>query len=121
MNEDVLMFAAMVTGAVLIAGHVSRILRTRFLHQTLREAMRSEGALNPSLLNKLDDQQPDAGGDDRNGLVLLALGAAMIGYGLVADAGLLRQLTGMALFPIFVGAVLLARALRLNRRSGARS
>jgi hypothetical protein len=121
MNEDVLMFAAMVTGAVLIAGHVSRILRTRFMHRTLRDAISRDGVISPALLDRLDDQQPDGGGDDRNGLVLLALGAAMIGYGLIADAGLLRQLTGMALFPIFVGAVLLARALRLNRRAGPRS
>jgi hypothetical protein len=120
MNEDVLMFVAMVTGVVLVAGHAARVLRTRTLHRTIREALRSPGGLPPGLLDRLDEPQSDGGGDDRNGLVLLALGAALVGYALLAaDAGQVREFVGIALFPIFVGAVLLVRARYLDRRAAA--
>ena len=119
MNEDVLMMIAMVTGAVLIVGHLSRVRRTNLLQQTIREAIRSNSGLTPALLEKIDEQQPSGSSDDRTGLVLLALGAALFCYALIAgDPKEAREIAGIALFPIFVGAVLLARFAFIARRSG---
>jgi len=118
MDTDVLMFIAMVTGVVLVAGHVSRVLRTRHLHTTLREAIRTDSAATAALLDKLDNRSDDRGDDDRIGLVLLSLGVALVGYGWVTGEGeQAREFAGLALFPIFVGGPLLARALYLNRRA----
>lgn len=118
MNQDVMMFIAMVTGIVLVAGQVARVMRARHIHITLREALRSQSDTVTSILDKLDDRKTDRGDDDRLGLVLLSLGAAFIGYAFVAaDGQQAREIVGLALFPIFVGGPLLVRALYVNARS----
>ena len=61
----------------------------------------------------------DVGGDDRNGLVLIALGLAMAGFGLIqGHEQLIRISAGAALFPGLVGAALLYRR-RLARAAAA--
>ena len=58
-------------------------------------------------------------GDDRNALVLLALGLAMAGFGLIqGNEQLIRVSAGAALFPAFVGIALLVRR-RLARVAAA--
>lgn len=117
MDQDVLMFVAVVAGVVLVTGHIMRLLRLRTLHATLREALRRDGRVPETLLDRLDDAPSEGGGDDRNGLILLALGLALIGYGWIAEEGAnLRDLAAAALFPIAVGGVLLARGLYIRRR-----
>jgi hypothetical protein len=49
-------------------------------------------------------------------LVLIALGAALFCYGLIQGGEEnIRQLSGLALFPLFVGAALLGRFIYSNR------
>jgi hypothetical protein len=67
-----------------------------------------------------DSAKEHLGGDDRNGLVLIALGIAIAGFALVVnDAEWLRYGIGAALFPLLVGAVLLGRHVWLRRASGS--
>jgi len=119
MNEDVLIAVAFATAVVMVLGHVARVMRTNALQKTIREAIRSNSGLTVGLLDKIDEQQPSGNADDRTGLVLIALGAALFGYAIiVGDAQDFREIAGIALFPIFVGAALLARFAYLARRSG---
>jgi hypothetical protein len=112
MNADVLIGVTIITGAVMIVGHLARIARTYFLQKTIRQAIKSDSGLTPALLEKIDDQQPAGTGDDRTGLLLIAIGAALFCYGLIQGGEEnIRQLSGIALFPFFVGAVLLGRSL----------
>jgi hypothetical protein len=75
--------------------------------------------LTPELLAGMDEPaQHRALGDDRIGLILVAIALAMIGFGLLMNShDNLRAMTGIALFPLFVGIALLGR-FWLARRSG---
>ena len=122
MSEDVLMFIALTTGVVLVVGHVVRFLRLSSVQRTIREAMMTNNPLAGELLERIDQPDPAGSGDDRTGLILLALGAALACYGLLqGQPELIREFVGVALFPIFVGAVLLARHAVINRGKADRS
>src|SRR3546814_1533728 len=57
-----------------------------------------------------DRMGADGPGDDRNGLVLLAIGLAMAGFGVIqGHEQMIRLSAGAALFPAFVGLALLLR------------
>jgi hypothetical protein len=117
MGEDVLIFAVLTTGAVLIISHAGRLLRTMVLHKTVREAISRDNAAVPELLKGIEEPQQGAGNDDRTGLVLVALAAALFLFGLIqGDADDLRNMGGAALFPAFVGAALLVRYHLAKRR-----
>ena len=80
-------------------------------------AGKADAAIVPTLLDKIEESKPQGGGDDRIGLVLIALGAALFGLGLIqGDPDDIRNLSGLALFPTFVGAVLAGRYWILRRR-----
>ena len=122
MEADIVISIAVVTGVVLIINQLGRIARSRMLHKTVREALSRDSNLTPELLASIEEQQPArGGGDGRTGLVLLALGWAVLGFGaLTGDVEDFRNVAGIALFPLFVGTALLGRAWYL-RRYGAES
>lgn len=120
--ENVTMVALFVIGFFLLA----RLLHAWMLHRSIRRALEGKSdAVGPLIdkLNKpyehLNGQGTDAPGDDRNALVLLAIGLAMGGFGLIqGDEQLIRISAGAALFPAFVGIALLIRT-RLARAAAA--
>ena len=120
--ENVTMVALFVIGFFLLA----RLLHAWMLHRSIRRALDAKSdAVSPLIdkLNKpyehLSGQSPDAPGDDRNALVLLAIGLAMAGFGLIqGHEELIRVSAGAALFPAFVGIALLVRR-RLARAAAA--
>lgn len=120
--ENVTMVALFVVGFFLLA----RLLHAWMLHRSIRRALEAKSdAVSPLIdkLNKpyehLSGQTPDAPGDDRNALVLLAIGLAMAGFGLIqGHEQLIRISAGAALFPAFVGIALLVRR-RLARAAAA--
>ena len=121
MSEDVLMAIAFAAAIVLIVGHIARLARIRVLHRTIRDAIIADSPLTPELLDRIDRSQP-ASADDRTGLILLALGAALFCYGLIQGRPEdIRELSGVALFPTFVGVALLARHYVLKSKEGDRS
>lgn len=120
--ENITMVALFIVGFFLLA----RLLHAWMLHRSIRRALEAKSdAVSPLIdkLNKpyehLSGASPDAPGDDRNALVLLAIGLAMAGFGLIqGHEQLIRISAGAALFPAFVGIALLVRR-RLARAAAA--
>ncbi|WP_432769183.1 MAG: hypothetical protein HEQ22_00125 [Sphingopyxis sp.] len=120
--ENVTMVALFVVGFFLLA----RLLHAWMLHRSIRRGLDAKSDLVGAMIDKLNKpyehlggQASDAPGDDRNGLVLLAIGLAMAGFGLIqGHEQLIRIAAGAALFPAFVGIALLVRR-RLARAAAA--
>jgi hypothetical protein len=119
MESDIVAFIAIAAAAVVGIVQLARVLRAMMLHRTLREALSRDHALTPELLDRVEEQKaPSTGfGDDRIGLVLLAIGFAAIGFALIQGSpDTIRNVCGMALFPLFIGAALLGRFVWARRR-----
>ena len=116
MGEDVLVFATLTTGTVLIATHVARLIRTSIQHRTIREALSRDSSAVPALLAGIEEQQPGGQSDDRTAFVLLALALFLFGA-IQGDPEDLRNMGGAALFPGLVGAALLIRHHLASKRS----
>ena len=123
MGEDTLIFAVLTTGTVLIINQIGRLIRNRAMQKTIREAISRDNVAVSELIGKLDEASPAAGGqgDDRIGLILIALAAALALYSvIVGDPEDIRQMGGLALFPGLVGAVLFGRAAWMKRSADGR-
>jgi hypothetical protein len=119
MEFDVLIFGVLSAGAVLIVNQLARIIRARILHGTIREAIARDSQALPGLLQGIEEKAAPAQ-DDRTGLVLIALGAAIFLFGVVqGDADDIRSMAGIALFPFLVGVVLFGRFLYIGRKGAA--
>src|SRR3954471_4735118 len=118
MNPDTAMMFAVMTALVLVANQLGRVMRAMMLHRTIRKGIEHDSNLTPELFDKIEGQKASGGlGDDRIAVVLIALGLAVLGFGLVAgDDGDLPNTVGIALFPLFVGAALLGRWFYPRRR-----
>ena len=123
--ENITMVALFVVGFFLLA----RLLHAWMLHRSIRRALDAKSDAVSPLIDKLNKpyehlgwqggKETTNGGDDRNALVLLAIGLAMAGFGLIqGHEQLIRTSAGAALFPIFVGIALLVRR-RLARAAAA--
>ncbi len=122
--ENITMVALFVIGFFLLA----RLLHAWMLHRSIRRALEAKSDAALPMIDKLNKpyehlgfgtRQGDAPGDDRNGLVLIAIGLAMAGFGLIqGHEQLIRLSAGAALFPAFVGAALLYRR-RIARAAAA--
>lgn len=105
---------------------LARLLHAWMLHRSIRRALEAKSDAVSPLIEKLNKpyehiggQSPEAPGDDRNALVLIAIGLAMAGFGLIQGyEHLIRVSAGAALFPTFVGIALLVRR-RLARAAAA--
>lgn len=101
---------------------VARLLQSLLIHLSLRKALAANSPLAGDLIDKINRpfERPgsaDSPGDDRNGLVLIAIGLAMAGFGAIqGETQLFRIALGAALFPLFVGIALLIRR-RLAKRT----
>lgn len=121
--ESVTVVALCAVGFFLLA----RLLHAWMLHRSIRRALEAKSDSVSPLIEKLNkpyehpggQRDADAPGDDRNGLVLLAIGLAMAGFGLIqGQEQIIRIAAGAALFPGFVGIALLVRR-RLVRAAAA--
>ncbi len=123
--EQITMVALLVVGLFLLA----RLLHAWMLHRSIRRALEAKSDAVSPLIDKLNkpyehlswqgSKEVASGGDDRNALVLLAIGLAMAGFGLIqGHEELIRVSAGAALFPAFVGIALLVRR-RLARDAAA--
>lgn len=110
-----------ILGIAVTAMNVGRIIQAWMIHRSLRAAMATDRKLAEDLATKLDvvGQRAEQRSDDRAGMVLVAIGLATAGYGLVLDDASIRMLLGASLFPLFVGAALLLRHA-VNRRTAAK-
>lgn len=124
--ENITMVALFVIGFFLLA----RLIHAWMLHRSIRRALDAKSDAVAPLIDKLNkpyehlgalggNSAAPNGGDDRNALVLLAIGLAMAGFGLIqGHEELIRISAGAALFPAFVGIALLVRR-RLARAAAA--
>jgi len=99
-----------------------KLIQAWMLHRTLRNAIDRDSSVVGDLVDKIDRSdwadpgRQRLGSDDRNGLVLVAIGLAAFGFSLVVDdPEWLRYGIGAALFPLLVGLALLARHFWLSR------
>lgn len=94
-----------------------RVVQAWILHRTLRDAMGRDPELARALIERIDGgDRSGAGNDDRTGFVLLALGAAIGAFALLAgDEAWLKYCLGGAFFPAFTGAALLLRHFLVRR------
>jgi len=100
--------------ALFLIAQVSRIMRNRALHATLRKLVEAGHPLTPEMLEKLDRSPEPRAVDQRIGFVLIALGLAVIVAAALNGTDDLRDLAALSIFPLFVGAALLLR-LRLSK------
>ncbi|MBB5705626.1 hypothetical protein [Sphingopyxis panaciterrulae] len=116
--ENITMVALFVVGFFLFA----RLLHAWMLHRSIRRAIEAKSDMVGAMIDKLnkpyehlgwpggDRMGADGPGDDRGGLVLLAIGLAMAGFGVIqGHEQMIRLSAGAALFPAFVGLALLLR------------
>ena len=99
-----------------------KLLQAWMLHRTLRDAIKRDSAIAGELVDKIDRSdmgdfgRQRLGSDDRNGLVLVAIGLALFGFAMVVDdPEWVRYGIGAALFPLLVGFALLARHFWLSK------
>jgi hypothetical protein len=113
MEVDIIVSLGLAAVALFFVAQVSRVLRNRALHATLRKAVESGQPLTPELVTNLDRAPEPGAADQRIGFVLIALGLAVIAAAVINGGNDLRDLVAVSMFPLFVGAALLLR-LRLS-------
>ncbi|MES2754431.1 MAG: hypothetical protein V4659_07175 [Pseudomonadota bacterium] len=115
---DVLLSAVFMTAAVLVVTQFARLVRTKVEHNTIREAISRDNQSVSQMLSAIEEKpQPTGQNDDRTAMILIALGLAMVGMGLVqGDQDDIRNFVGAGLFPGLVGIALLIRYYLVQRR-----
>jgi hypothetical protein len=109
-------------GLFMLTGFVFflKMIQAWMLHRTLRDAIQRDSALASGLVERIDrsgGSEAGLGADDRNGLVLVAIGLALFGFALVVnEAEWLRYGIGASLFPMLVGLALLTRLRKVLER-----
>ena len=117
MEVDIIISLAIATVCVTLIMQLSRIMRVYAMHRTVREALSRESSLTPELLDRMEQNKSWSFGDGRIGIVLVAIAAALIVFGLIeGDPNDIRESTEIAIFPLFVGAALLGRLWYLRSR-----
>lgn len=120
-DKDVIGAIIIAAIAVLIINHLARLIQAMMLHRTVREALIRDGAVGSELLDRLREPKSIFGSDDRLGLILIALGAAMIAFALLQGSSDVREEVAPAsVFPLFVGVALVGRHLVVRTREADR-
>lgn len=118
MQVDIIFAIGLAAVALFFIAQVSRVLRNRALHATLRKSVESGQPLTPELIENLDRAPEPGSADQRIGFVLIALGLALIAAAAINGGNDLRDLVALSMFPLFVGGALLLRLrLAVNRQA----
>jgi hypothetical protein len=116
MEVDIIVTIGLAAVALFFIAQISRVLRNRALHATLRKSVESGQPLTPELVENLDRAPEPGSGDQRIGFVLIALGLALVAAGAIAGSNDLRDMAAVSMFPLFVGAALLLRLKMATKR-----
>src|SRR4051794_31981334 len=116
MEADIAGFITIGLVTAFIAGQLLKTLRTYSAQKTLREAITRGVTITPEMLVEAE-KTPEPGANDlRIGFVLIALALAIAVNALMQGSGdSMKEITGISLFPLFVGIALLAR-VKLARK-----
>lgn len=118
MEADIAGFIVVGLVIAFVAGQIFKTIRTHAAQKTVREAITRGVTITPEMLVEAEKTSEPGANDLRNGMVLIALSLAIGGFGLIqGSTDAIKGMTGIALFPLFVGIALLLR-LRLVKRSG---
>jgi hypothetical protein len=100
---------------------IARTIQAFLLHSSLRKAIEAQSPHAGDLVDKINRPAAARRGasfaDDRAGIVLTAIGLAMVGFGLILGE---QEAIAAALFPLFVGLGLLLR-FRMVARAALRN
>lgn len=119
MEADIIISLTLAALAIFMTAQIARVVRTGAMHKTLRKAIEQGQPLDPELIERLDRAPAPGVADQRIGLVLVALALALFVAALLNPGeDNYRQLVTIALFPLFVGAALLARPWLSKRLGG---
>ena len=119
MEVDIIISLGIAAVLLFLIAQLSRIQRTAAMHKTLRKAIEQGQTLDPELIEQLDRAPRPGVADHRIGLVLIALALALfIASALNPGQDNYRQLITIGLFPLLVGAALLARPYLSKRLGG---
>jgi hypothetical protein len=119
MEVDIIVSIGLAAVALFLIAQVSRVLRSRALHATLRKAVEAGQPLTPELIENFDRAPEPGAADQRIGFVLVALALALFAAAAIdggSGSDSFRELSALAMFPLFVGAALLLR-LKLAAKS----
>ena len=118
MEVDIIISLAIAAVVLTIIVQTARILRTNSLHKTLRQAIQAGQPVTAELVEQLDAPARPGDFDQRAGYILIALSLAAIVASFLSGPteDSFREISSLAVVPLFVGAALLLR-LRFKRRS----
>jgi hypothetical protein len=118
MEADIAITVSIAVVACFLGAQLLRTIRTFSVQKTLREALARGTPISPELFADMERSAPTGANDMRSGMVLIALALAIAGFGLIqGSTDAVRGMTGISLFPLFVGIALLLR-LKIARREG---
>lgn len=114
---EMIVSIALLAAVSLVFVHLLRLAAVAMTHKTIRRVVDRDPASAEPLMERLSALSEPAAGDDRLGVILVALGLAMMGASIIAGetGDWTRYGVGGALFPLLIGAALWLRHLAIQR------
>lgn len=114
--DQELLLAFVAAGLFIVAFHIMRVRQDAHMHETLQEAIRANSPIVPELMEQMRDRPRRR--TQTTGIVLVAIAIAILLSGIVQGGEAnIRSAAGAALFPAFIGLVIVWRSI-LKRQGG---
>jgi len=113
---EMIVSVAIISALALVVIQLLRLASTAIRHRTIRQVIDKDPKAAEAVISELRTPETP-GGDDRLGLILLALGIAMLGASFTAGdtGGWTDYGVGASMFPLIVGAALMLRHYMIER------
>lgn len=113
---EMIVSVAIIAALALVGIQLLRLAATAIRHRTIRQVIDKDPNAAEAVISELRTPETP-GGDDRLGLILLALGIAMLGASFTAGGtgGWTDYGVGASMFPLIVGAALMLRHYMIER------
>ena len=113
---EMIVSIAVLAALALIVIQLFRLFQTAIRHKTVRKVIEKDPSIAEKAIEELS-KEPEATGDDRLGLILLSIGLATLAASFTAGetGGWTDYGVGAAMFPLIVGAALMARQFLIER------
>ena len=113
---EMIVSVAVAAVIALIVIQLFRLFQTAIRHKTVRKVIEKDPGIAEKAIEELS-KAPEPAGDDRLGLILLALGIATLAASFTAGdtGGWTDYGVGASMFPLIVGAALMVRHFVIER------
>ena len=113
---EMMVSVAIIAALALVGIQLLRLATTAIRHRTIRQVIDKDPTAAEAVISELRTPER-SGGDDRLGLILLALGLAMLAASFTAGdtGGWTDYGVGASMFPLIVGAALMLRHYMIER------